>query len=303
MTKKLAPIVIFIYNRPDHIKKNLAKLIQCKGFNSSPVIIYADGAKNERDYDAVQKTRQVVKDTLGEDAEYHFQEKNIGLANSIIQGVTDVVNRFDKVIVIEDDLIVTTNFLTYMNEALSHYRNDHSVYQISGYQFNVPELAKDNSAFFLPFITSWGWATWKRAWDDFTPETTGWEALQQDKILRKKFNLDGKYDYYFMLLRQLNGKSDSWAIRWYWSVFIKKGVTLYPPVSLVKNVGFDGSGTHGRGRIKKIVTEIPDTEKIKIKLPNTLTIDKKKYTLIKTSIWESNRGWLGYILRKLFHFW
>ena len=303
MTKKLAPLVIFIYNRPDHIKKNLAKLIQCKGFNSSPVIIYADGAKDEDDYAAVQKARQVVKDILGKNAEYHFQSKNIGLANSVIQGVTDTINRFDKVIVIEDDLIVTTNFLTYMNEALSRYKNNHTIYQISGYQFNVPELVMDSSAFFLPFTTSWGWATWKRAWDDFITEATEWKALQQDKILQKKFNLDGKYDYYSMFLRQQNGKSDSWAIRWYWSVFIKKGITLYPPASLVKNVGFDGSGTHGRGRIKKVETEIPDAEKIKIKLPDTLTIDKKKYALIKTSIWKSNRGWLGYILRRLFNFW
>ncbi len=116
--------------------------------------------------------------------------------------------------------------------------------QVSGYMFPV-DLDADTDAVFLPFTTSWGWATWSRAWRRFDPQMSAFERLSADPALRRTFNLEGAYDYFDLLRRQKRGQVDSWAIRWYLSVFMQGGLTLYPVRSLVQNIGFDGSGTHG----------------------------------------------------------
>jgi len=130
-----------------------------------------------------------------------------------------------------------------MNRALDRYQDDDSAMQVSGYMFPI-DISAETDAFFMPFTTSWGWATWERAWQHFDPEMKGFDALVRDRHLRNSFNLDGAYDYFDMLTRQRRGSIDSWAIRWYLSVFIRGGLTLYPARTLVRNIGFDGSGTH-----------------------------------------------------------
>lgn len=299
MAKKLAPIVIFIYNRPDHLKKTLENLKQCKGFTDSPVIVYADGAKNEDEYKTVKITRDTAKKILGNHAEYHFSKTNKGLSNSIIQGVTNTIGQYKQVIVIEDDLIVTPNFLSYMNEALTRYEKDNLVYQVSGYQFNVPEFTGKNSAVFLPLTVSWGWATWERAWLDFDPNAKDWEKVLSNKDLRKRFNFDGVYNYSGMLVNQMIGLRDSWAIRWYWSVFNKKGITIFPPYSLVNNTGFDGSGTHGRGVLRKYGTQEKPSENNNFRFPDSITILDNNYTSVKLSIRKQNGGRYGLLVDKI----
>jgi hypothetical protein len=225
--------------------------MRCEGFVGSPVFVYCDGPRSEAERAAVEATRAVARELLGEAAEYHFSEANRGLSASVIGGVSDVLARFDRVIVIEDDLLLSPGFLSYMNKSLALYAKEEAVMQVSGYTFEVPALARVSTAVFLPFTTSWGWATWRRAWRHFDPASKGWEQLQTKPDLRRRFNLDGAYDYATMMERQMQGKLDSWAIRWYWSVFSMGGLVLFPPVTLVKNEGMDGSGTHGRGLLRR----------------------------------------------------
>ena len=240
-----APIAFFVYNRPEHTRRALEALRESDGFDESSLYVFSDGPKSAADVEKVRRLRQTVHDIAGKHANIVEVECNQGLACSIIKGVSSLCDEYGRVIVIEDDLLVAPDFLDYMNAALQKYESEDSVMQISGYMFPVPEFSGRMEALFLPFSTSWGWATWKRAWDYFDPEANGWNRMVDDHALRSRFNLGGAFDYFAMLKRQMQGKSDSWAIRWYWSVFKRNGLVLFPPSSLVKNIGFDGSGTHG----------------------------------------------------------
>lgn len=295
----LVPVVVFAYRRPDHLRNTLTSLMRCEGFEQSPVIVYCDGPRDIKETDAVMATRELARSMLGVHAEYHFSEVNLGLSRSVIAGVSDVVGRFGRAIVVEDDLELTPLFLTFMNQALDHYANDESVFQVSGYMFDVPILKDTPSALFLPFTVSWGWATWKRAWDQFDPQATGWEALRTNKVLRRRFNLDGTYDYATMLMRQMAGLRDSWAVRWYWTVFKVNGLVLFPPVSLVSNTGFDGSGTHGRGLLRKFSKAKPALSSTDIDLPGSVFLDAGLYAHVKQALWWQNGGWIGKAVDKL----
>ncbi|WP_310446590.1 glycosyltransferase family 2 protein [Thiobacillus sp.] len=295
----LAPVVVFAYRRPDHLRNTLTSLMRCEGFEQSPVIVYCDGPRDIEETDSVIATRELARSMLGEHAEYHFSEVNLGLSRSVIAGVSDVIGRFGRAIVVEDDLELSTSFLTFMNQALDRYANDESIFQVSGYMFDVLELKAAPSALFLPFTVSWGWATWKRAWDQFDPQATGWEALRTNKVLRRRFNLDGTYDYATMLMRQMAGLRDSWAVRWYWTVFKANGLVVFPPVSLVSNTGFDGSGTHGRGLLRKFSKAKPALSSTDIDLPGPVFLDAGLYAQVKQALWWQNGGWIGKAVDKL----
>ncbi len=248
MNKKV-PIAIFCYNRPKHLSRMIQSLRQCEEYKKSPIFVFADGAVDNTDQHFVENTRKTAKKMLGNKANYYFSRTNRGLANSIIFGVNKVLKKYDRIIVVEDDLILHKWFLKFMNEALSYYRSNKKVYQVSGYMYNSKNINHKNSVLFLPFITSWGWGTWRNSWKCFDKDAKGWKFLDLDIKKRDRFNLNNTYDFSNMLKLQMLGKINSWAIRWYWSVFKKDGLTVFPPVSLVKNEGFDGSGTHGTGRL------------------------------------------------------
>jgi len=241
---KLAPIAFFAYKRPEHTKQSLESLARNHSAELSELFIFCDGSKKPEDNEAVDQVRQIVKSQQW-CGQVHIieREQNIGLANSIIHGVTELCNKYGKVIVLEDDLILSPFFLEYMNEALNFYEKDSKVFQISGYMFPV-KLTSVSDTLFLPFIASWGWATWERSWEHFDAEMSGYTSLKNNRNLKCKFNLNNSYPYFEMLEQQIKGNIDSWAIRWYLSVFMLDGLTLYPKNSLVKNIGFDGSGTH-----------------------------------------------------------
>lgn len=286
-----APIVIFCHRRPDHLRRTLESLIRCDGFDFSPVFVYGDGPKNSEQVEAVEQTRDIARLLLGDRAEYDFREKNVGLARSVIMGVNDVVSRFGRVIVIEDDLELAPGFLTYMNRALDQYADDELVFQISGYIFNKPELTRGTTALFLPFISSWGWATWQRAWNFFDPDAREWLSLRRDSEIRRRFNLDNSYDYTTMLFRQMTRKGQSWAIRWYWVVFKANGLVLYPPVSLVRNIGLDGSGSHGSGKLRRITADPLDLKnELEIEFPETVEIHQPSFESVKNALrWRNGR--------------
>lgn len=240
-----APIALFVYNRPAHTQRILAALRACRGAGDSDLFIFSDAARHEDATDRVKEVRKIIAATSGfRSVSIVERDSNWGLAASVIDGVSALCRDFGKAIVLEDDLVVAPGFLDYMNQALAIYQDKTDVKQISGHMFPV-ETRPDTDAFFLPFTTSWGWATWQRAWAEFDQEAKGYSLLKQDAALRKAFDLDGAYPYFKMLEAQFEGKVDSWAIRWYLTVFLKHGLTLYPRRTLVSNTGFDGSGTHG----------------------------------------------------------
>lgn len=243
-----APIAIFVYKRPDHVKQVIESLKKNPESIDSDLYIFSDAAKDQDSENNVKLVRNYLSSINGfKSIKIIERKKNFGLAKSIITGVTDVINRYGKIIVLEDDLIVSPHFLQYMNAALQRYQNEDKVMQISGYMFPI-SVRSDADAIFLPFVTSWGWATWERSWRYFDPMMKSRSILESDKKIRQRFDLDGSYGYNKMLELQVIGKIDSWAIQWYLSVFAKGGLTLYPSRTLVDNIGFDGSGTHCRGR-------------------------------------------------------
>jgi len=239
-----APIALFIYRRPEHTRRTLLSLIACDELADSPFCIYCDGPKTPDALAEVRETRRVARSLAPVSATFIERDTNHGLARSIIVGTTELTKKFGRVIVVEDDLEVARDFLRFMNDGLDRYANDDRVMQVSGYQFPLdPPLA--THPVFFSFTTSWGWATWTRAWKHFDADASGYAQVKADRELRRRFELDGSYPYFEMLERQRRGEIDSWAIRWHLSVFMHGGLVLYPGRSLVHNTGFDGSGTHG----------------------------------------------------------
>jgi hypothetical protein len=296
-----APVAIFAYRRPDHLRDTLETLMACDGFERCQVIVHCDGPRSEAEREAVEATRELARSMLGERARYHFSEHNKGLSNSIIGGVNAALEEFDRVIVVEDDLELSPGFLTYMNAALERYADEENVYQVSGYMLECPEINRTSSALFLPFAISWGWATWRRAWQHFEPEAPGWERLCRVRSLRYKFNVDGNYGYSNMLVRQMAGLVDSWAVRWNWSVFTRGGLVLFPPMSLVRNTGFDGSGSHGRGHVRHFAVRGREGEESRgsIAMPAAIQLDQILYGYAKDALWRQNGGWLGWLVDRI----
>jgi hypothetical protein len=240
----LAPVVLFVYNRPEHTMATIEALKKNQLSNETTLYIFSDGPKNENAEELVAKVRQNIRSVNGfQQVLLIEREKNWGLASNVIDGVTNIVNEYGRVIVLEDDLITSPYFLKYMNDALSMYENEQQVMQISGHMFGSSANINTDT-FFLPLTTSWGWGTWKRAWGKFDQEANGYKKLLDEEELRYRFNAYGTLDYTTMLMRQMRGELDSWAIRWYWSVFKNNGLVLFPKITFIQNIGMDGSGTH-----------------------------------------------------------
>jgi hypothetical protein len=250
-----APIALFTYNRPAHTRQAVAALRANPLAALSELHVFSDGPKTQEAAASVREVRAYLRAIDGfASVKVYERERNFGLANSVIDGVTRLCDTSGRVIVVEDDLLVAPGFLTYLNAALDRYRDEPRVMQISAHMFPVDVPIVDD-AFFLPFISSWGWATWNRAWQKFDPVASGYALLKSDRERRRAFDMDGAYEYFSMLESQLEGKVDSWAIRWNLSVFMNDGMVLYPKKSLVENKGFDGSGIHTRGNAADLAVD------------------------------------------------
>lgn len=241
----LAPIALFCYNRPVHLKRVIDALVENQLASVSTLYIFCDGSKNPTDHEAVSVVRRIAQDATGfRRIEVRCSDLNLGLAKSIISGVSEVVERHGRVIVLEDDLVTSPYFLTYMNEALAMYEGVDTVASIHGYLY--PISAPLPETFFLRGADCWGWATWSRAWSQFEADGTKLLRRLLESRQGKAFDLGGAYPYQRMLEDQIAGRNDSWAIRWHASVFLNGGLTLYPGRSLVLNIGLDSTGTHSR---------------------------------------------------------
>jgi len=240
---KFSPIVLFVYNRLEHTKKTIEALQKNDLAKDSELFIFSDGFKGEGDKSEVNKVRFFLKSISGfKSVAIIKREENLGLARSIIEGVTEIVGKYGKIIVLEDDLVTSPYFLKYMNDSLEFYKDNNEVISIHGYVYPIKDKLPET--FFIKGADCWGWATWKRGWDIF--ENDGKKLLRElkDKKLTKEFDFFGTYPYMRMLESQILRLNDSWAIRWYASAFLANKLTLYPGHSLIKNIGMDASGTH-----------------------------------------------------------
>lgn len=251
-----APIVVFAYNRLDKIKNCIEALEKCDLAEKSDLHVFADGYKSEKDrpfVDSVHewlrnyKKENEAKDSAFKTVTLHIREKNVGLANSIISGVSEVISDSGRVIVVEDDLIVSKGFLRYMNSGLDFYKNNADIWAMASYGYDLEALKHYEHDVYLGYrASSWGWATWEDRWATVDWEVTSYGELEKSKDMQKKFCRGGG-DLYPMLQRQMRGESDSWAIRWNYAASMQDKLTVYPKYGLVSNKGFDGSGTHTKG--------------------------------------------------------
>lgn len=242
----LSPIILFVYNRPEHVQKGIASLLANDLATESDLYIYSDAPKNEETREAVMQVREYIHTIRGfKSITIVERDRNWGLANSIIDGVTTLTQKYGRVIVLEDDLVVAPYFLRFMNDALETYKDEPRVGHIQACDFTQDLSLPDT--FLIKFSGSWGWATWDRAWKHFNPN--GQELL--DEMMRRKltrtFDFNGKYGFTRMLRRQIEGKNNSWAIRWNATLFLKDMLSLNVGRSLIQNEGFDGSGTNCGG--------------------------------------------------------
>ncbi|MGE8293283.1 MAG: glycosyltransferase [Sphingobacterium sp.] len=240
----LAPVLLFVYNRPAHTLKTLAALERNKSADQTILYIYSDAAKDERAIEAVEEVRRIIKKPwYFKQIKIVERDKNWGLAANVIDGVTKVVQEHGQIIVLEDDLETSAFALDYFNKALDRYKEDEQVMQISGYGYPVKNLNELPETFFFRVANSWGWATWDRAWQHFNPNIDELVSDFSEEQIHQ-FSIEGKENFWKQVQELRTGKINSWAIRWYASVFKKNGLVLYPRNSMTQNIGNDGSGTH-----------------------------------------------------------
>lgn len=249
MKPGLAPIVFFAYNRPKHTRQTLDALSKNHLAAASVLYIFIDGPKDNATVEAKEKIDEVKKIAREKNwcgtVNVIAAEKNNGLFKSIVNGITQTVNQFGKVIVIEDDVLVSPGFLSYMNDGLDFYEKTPAVIHISGFsraEFNAVDIKE--STYFFYHTTCWGWATWKRAWDKFTPDALSVKNAISKKGDIKKLNMDNSFEFFWGLKAIAEGKFQSWNTIWHSIVFLNNGLCLHPTKSLVSNIGHDGSGTN-----------------------------------------------------------
>lgn len=242
--RNLAPVVLFVYSRPDHTRRTLEFLAANDLASSSDLIVYSDAARIQSDQTEVGRVRSLIKNVQGfKSVTLIERESNYGLAKNIIEGVSEICSKFGKAIVLEDDLVTSRYFLRYMNDALNKYESQKKVWHISGW--NYPIVPNDiDDAFFVRIMNCWGWGTWHDRWQHFTKNTDQLIASFDRRMIRE-FDVDDSGVFWSQVLSNKNGTINTWAIYWYATIFINSGLCLNPAVSYVDNIGLDGSGTHG----------------------------------------------------------
>jgi len=238
-----ATVLLFGYARADHLRRTVDALRANPLSTQTSLIVFCDAAKHSGQASAVEAVREVARSIDGFASVRHvFRARNLGLAASLIDGISTALVDAERVIVLEDDLVVAPSFLAFMNQGLELYENDDRVASIHGYTYPVDEALPET--FFLRGADCWGWATWRSAWRHFEPDGRALLARLRAANLTRQFDLGGAYPYTRMLEDQIAGRNDSWAVRWHASCFLHDLLTLYPGQSLVRNIGGDDSGTH-----------------------------------------------------------
>ena len=242
---EISPILLFVYNRPFHTKKTIEALQLNSFSNYSDLFIYSDGSKSTEDFEQVLEVREYIKNIKGfKSVKVIERTENMGLSANIINGVTDVINKYGTVIVLEDDIVTSHHFLSFMNQALNYYKNKQNVWHIGGWN-NPLNLSNLDDMFFWRIMNCWGWATWSDRWKNYKKNPLALvENWNEQQIY--DFNIDGTVYFWDQVISNLNGNINTWAIFWYATIFENNGLCLNTAKSYVENIGFDGSGIHCR---------------------------------------------------------
>lgn len=292
MSNSLAPIILFVFNRIDHTRQTVEALQMNELATESTLYVFADGAKDN----ATNEQRQKVQDvrdyihTISGFKEIVIEEssKNKGLANSVIAGVTKVINQYGKVIVVEDDIVTHPFFLRFMNDCLEMYEKRQDIYMIGGHSCNIKIpwwYRKD--IYIAHRSNSWGWATWVDRWGNADWNVSGFENLRNNPAEIDRFNRGGN-DMFPMLKAQMEGKIDSWAIRWDYCMYKNDAYCVFPVRTLDYNVGFDGSGVHCGSVVNNFDAPMYDESTYNIKLP--LEVKKYKKVARQFQVFKSTNG-------------
>lgn len=287
MNFSLAPILLFVYNRPWHTEQTLEALMDNELADQSILYIYCDGPKANASVEilkSIKEVRAVIrKKNWCKKVIIIERDENLGLANSVIKGVTEVIKRHGKVIVLEDDILTGKYFLKFMNDGLEIYKGSEKVFGVSGYKYPSTASIKE-STYFLPISSSWSFGTWLNRWSKVNFNGNELLRLIDDRKLAIKVDF-GSNSFYKMLKDQISGANDSWAIRYYISMFLENSFFLYPNKSLIENIGFDNSGTHC-GPDNYYSTSVITQEEIKIEKLETV-LNKSAVKKIRKSFIEN----------------
>ncbi|SDB68205.1 hypothetical protein [Butyrivibrio sp. INlla16] len=288
---ELAPIAFFVYSRADHTKKAIDALLNNKQAKYSDLFIFSDGAKDEDSKKKVAEVRRYIQSLSGfKSIICEFREKNYGMKRNIIDGVTTVVNRYGRVIVVEDDVIVAPDFLEFMNLALSKYENYSRLMAISGY---TPAVPKDKlpDYFFIPWFNCWGWATWANRWKFFNEDVDDIISNTSKRMIRR-INYNGAYKTMWdHVLANKDGRLKSWAIFYFVAICKNDGLVLYSRDGYTTNIGADGSGESGAANSNMIEVKLSDEEKGK-DLPEIVDVSDD-VTKVFERYYRYNFSWIA----------
>ena len=269
-----APIVLFAFNRLDALKITVESLLKNSEACKSDLYVFVDGHRLEIADESrkVRSVQEYIKNIKGfKSLTYHFSDENKGLGSSIISGVTRVLEEYGTVIVVEDDLFCTPNFLSFMNQGLQKYKDESRIFSICGYS-NKIKLPKtyDSDAYFCVRSSSWGWATWYDRWKSIDWSIEDWTECEKNA---KAFNKWGGSDCFGMLRGWKHGRNKSWAIRFCYSQFLQDKLSVFPIRSIVLNYGFDGKGTNC-GKWSRFNAQLDTTNIKEFKWPNTIEVNR-----------------------------
>ncbi|QCT93963.1 glycosyltransferase [Caminibacter mediatlanticus TB-2] len=267
------PILIFSYIRLNELKLTIESLLNNKDIDKYYIFIFNDYVKNLDDKNKMIQVRRYIenleKEKKFKNLKIIFREENYGLAKNIIEGVTEIINIYGKVIVLEDDLILSNNFLCYMKKALNHYEDDENIFSISGYTMPLKRLENYEYDSYLALRpSSWGWATWKDRWNKVDWDVSDFNNFIKNRDNIKAFNKGG-VDLSRMLKHYMKGKNNSWAIRWAYGMFKNGQYCVYPKISKVQNIGFGLNATHCKG-INIYKTKLDNTNKCNFRFVKNL---------------------------------
>lgn len=271
----LAPICLFTYNRLNETQQTVEALKRNYLASQSELYIYSDGPKNPDKAAKVSEVRAYLKGVTGfKSVQIIESTSNKGLANSVIAGVSEVISKFGKVIVLEDDLISAPNFLNFMNQALDFYHENQKIFSISGFTLDLPTLKTYDKDIYLGYrASSWGWATWKNRWEHVDWEVKDYPAFKWNVFEHIRF-MRGGSDMPHMLWKQMHGVIDSWAIRWCYCQFKKDLLTVFPSKSKIVNIGIGEEATHTK-KSKRYYASLDEVDKLQFEFLDQIIIDDR----------------------------
>lgn len=294
----LAPIVLFVYNRLDHTKQTIEALQKNVLARESALFVYSDAPKNEEAVAKVNEVREYIKSIDGfKKVTIIERENNLGLANSIVNGVTNIVNKYGKIIVLEDDLVTSPYFLKFMNEALEFYEDEEKVWHVSGWNYPVDSDGLEDG-FLWRLMNCWGWATWANKWSYYKKDVDqAINEFSKDDI--KRFDLDGYVPYWSQVVANKEKIIDSWAVFWYVSIFKHNGLCLNPVISYVRNIGLDGTGVHCGKENSNESFILNMKGENNIKSIQILQENKRMVEIIKKYLAKKNKSFLFKVINKI----